>query len=63
MLILESLNLDNPLYVFLEIEYAEKALPAWEEKSQEDMRPREAIEAAKEWLKNPSADNSVPFDL
>ena len=54
MLTLESLNADKPLYVFLAIEFAEKALPIWEQKYPEDMRPRKAIEAAKEWLSNPS---------
>ena len=55
MLTLESLNLDKPLSVFLAAQFAEKALPVWEEKYPKDMRPRKAIEAAKEWLKNPSA--------
>jgi len=55
VLTLESLNLDNPLSVFLAAQFAEKALPVWEEKYPKDMRPRKAIEAAKEWLKNPSA--------
>ena len=55
MLTIESLNADKTLYVFLAIGLAEKALPVWEEKYPKDMRPRRAIEAAKEWLKNPSA--------
>jgi len=54
MLTLESLNLDKPLSVSLAIGFAEKALPIWEAKHPEDMRPRRAIEAAKEWLKNPA---------
>ena len=54
MLTLESLNSDNFTSVFLAIGFAEKALPIWEEKYPEDMSPRKAIEAAKEWLKNPS---------
>ena len=54
MLTLESLNLDRPLSVFLAIGLAEKALPIWEAEYPEDMSPRKAIEAAKEWLKNPS---------
>ena len=54
MLTLESLNLDKPLSVFLAVGLAEKALPIWEKKYPEDMRPRKAIEAAKEWLSNPS---------
>ena len=47
-------NLDKPLSVFLAIGFAEKALPIWDGKYPEDMRPRKAIEAAKEWLSNPS---------
>ena len=54
MLTLESLNADRPLFVFLAIAFAEKVLPIWEGKYPEDMRPRKAIEAAKEWLSNPS---------
>ena len=60
MLTLKSLNLDKPLYAFLAIEFAEKALPVWEQKYPEDMRPRKAIEAAKECLRDPSnAANAV----
>ena len=59
MLTLESLNLNKPLSVFLAIGLAEKALPVWEEKYPEDSRPRKAIEAAKEWLKNPSDVHAV----
>ena len=54
MLTLESLNLDRLVSVFLAIGFAEKALPVWEAEYPEDMRSREAIEAAKEWLSNPS---------
>ena len=53
MLTLESLNLDKPLSVFLAVGLADKALPIWEGEYPEDMRPRKAIEAAKEWLSNP----------
>ena len=55
MLTLESLNLDKSLSVFLATGFAEKALAIWEREYPEDMKPRRAIEAAKEWLKNPSA--------
>ena len=54
MLTLDSLNSDKPISAFLAIGFAEKALPIWEAEYPEDMRPRRAIEAAKEWLKNPS---------
>lgn len=54
MLTLKSLNLDHPLYAFLAIEFAGKALPVWEQKYPEDMKPRKAIEAAKECLRDPS---------
>ena len=59
MLTLESLNLDKPLSVFLAVGLADKALPIWEGKYPDDIRPRRAIEAAKEWLKNPSDDAAV----
>ena len=54
VLTLESLNTDKPLYVFLAAQFAERALPIWEKEYPKDMKPRRAIEAAKEWLKNPS---------
>ena len=53
MLTLESLKPDKPLSVFIAIAFAEKALPVWEGKYPEDMRPRRAIEAASEWLDDP----------
>ena len=56
MLTIESLNADKPLYVFLAIHFAEKTLPIWEREYPEDMRPRKAIEAAKECLRDPSND-------
>ena len=59
MLTSKSLNPDKPLSVFLAIGFAEKALPIWEREYPEDMRPRKAIEAAKEWLKNPSGEYSA----
>ena len=55
MLTLDSLNADKFISVFLAIGFAEKAIPVWEQKYPEDMRPRRAIEAAKEWLSNPSS--------
>ena len=54
MLTLESLNADKTLYVFLTVQFAERVLPIWEAEYPKDMRPREAIEAAKAWLSNPS---------
>ena len=59
MLTLESLKPDKFISVFLAVQFAERALPIWEGKYPEDMRPRRAIEAAKEWLKNPSGEYSV----
>jgi len=59
MLTLDSLNSDKPISAFLAIGFAEKALPIWEAEYPEDMRPRRAIEAAKEWLKNPSDTDTV----
>ena len=55
MLTLKSLNADRFISVSLAIGFAERAIPIWEGKYPEDMRPRKAIEVAKEWLKNPSA--------
>ena len=52
MLTLDSLNADKFISVFLAIHFAEKALPIWEEEYPKNMRPREAIEAAKKWLSN-----------
>ena len=54
MLTLDSLNSDKFISVFLAIHFAERALSIWEEEYPKDMRPREAIEAAKAWLSNPS---------
>jgi len=59
MLTLNSLNADKHLKVLLAIGFAEKALPVWEREYPEDMRPREAIEAAKEWLSNPSEETAA----
>ena len=50
-------NLDKPLSVFLAVQFAEKALPIWEGKYPDDIRPRRAIEAAREWLDDPSDAN------
>ena len=55
MLTLESLNSDKFVSIFLAIGFAERALPVWEREYPKDVRPRKAIEAAKEWLKSPSA--------
>ena len=54
MLTLESLNPDKKLSVFLTIKFAEKSLHIYEAQYPADIRPRAAIEAAKEWLRNPS---------
>jgi hypothetical protein len=59
MLTIESLNSDKPLSVFLAIRFAERAFSIWEKEYPEDSRPRKAIEAAKEWLKNPSGEYSA----
>jgi len=59
MLTPKSLNADRFVSVFLAVQFAEKALPVWEAEYPKDMRPRKAIEAAKEWLKNPSGEYSA----
>jgi len=53
MLTVKSLNPDKRLAVTIAIFFAEDALSFWEAEFSEDMRPRKAIEAAKEWLANP----------
>jgi len=55
MLTLDSLAADDFTYVYLSVCFAEKVLPIWEKEYPNDMRPREAIESAKSWLKNPPA--------
>jgi len=53
MLTVYSLNPDKRLAVTIAVFFAEDALSFWEAEFSEDMRPRKAIEAAKEWLANP----------
>jgi len=53
MLTVYSLNPDKRLAVTIAIFFAEDALSFWEAEFPENMRPRKAIEAAKEWLANP----------
>jgi len=53
MLTVKSLNPDKRLAVTIVVFFAEDALSFWEAEFSEDMRPRKAIEAAKEWLANP----------
>jgi len=53
MLTVYSLNPDKRLAITIAIFFAEDVLPVWEAEFSEDMRPRKAIEAAKEWLANP----------
>ena len=59
MLTPKSLKPDKFISVFLAVQFAERALPIWEREYPKDMRPRKAIEAAKEWLKNPSGEYSA----
>ena len=53
MLTVKSLNPDKRLAVTIAVFFAEDALSFWEAEFPENMRPRKAIEAAKEWLANP----------
>ena len=53
MLTVYSLNPDKRLAVTIAIFFAEDALSFWEAEFPKNMRPRKAIEAAKEWLANP----------
>jgi len=59
MLTVYSLNPDHRLSVTIAIFFAEEALSALEKQRPEDMRPRKAIEAAKEWLTNPCPSTSA----
>ena len=49
----------KPVTVQFAIECAERVLPRFEAKCPNDVRPRKAIEAAKAWLHEPSAQNAV----
>ena len=53
MLTVKSLNPDKRLAVTIAVFFAEDVLSFWEAEFPENMRPRKAIEAAKEWLANP----------
>jgi len=53
MLTVKSLNPDKRLAVTIAVFFAEDALSFWEAEFPENMRPRKAIEAAKEWIVNP----------
>ena len=43
--------------VGLAVKFAERALPEFEKKYPDDKRPREAVSAAKRWIKNPTKKN------
>tara|TARA_B100001094_G_scaffold241771_1_gene237692 strand:- start:230 stop:754 length:525 start_codon:yes stop_codon:yes gene_type:complete len=58
MLTVYSLNPDQRLSVTIAIFFAEDVLSTFEKQHPEDMRPRKAIEAAKEWLTNPCPSTS-----
>src|ERR1035441_9472709 len=45
--------------VEIAIAYARHTLPIFEEKYPEDLRPRKAIEAAENWLRDPSAESAA----
>ncbi len=49
--------MDKPQYVAYAIYAAEQVIDIYEKKYPNDVRPRKAIEAAKEYLKNPSEEN------
>jgi len=58
VLTLDSLNADKTLSVFIAVQFAEKALLICESEYPKDMRPREAIKAAKAWLSNPGKETA-----
>ncbi|MDE2100116.1 MAG: hypothetical protein KGL39_22870 [Patescibacteria group bacterium] len=49
--------LDKPTAVQIAIACAERTLPRLEKKYPDDKRPRQAIEAGQEWLKEPTEEN------
>jgi len=59
MLTVYSLNPDKRLAVTIAVFFAEDVLSFWEAEFSEDMRPRKAIEAAKEWLTNPCEETAA----
>ncbi len=50
MLTINCFSEDKPVSVFIALLFAEEVLHIFEEKYPKDLRPREAIEAAKHWL-------------
>ncbi len=56
MLTVGSFSEDKPVSVFIALLFAEEVLHIFEEKYPKDLRPREAIEAAKHWLSERTAE-------
>ena len=55
MLTLKDIKPSKHLSVYIAVAFAEEVLHLFEERYPKDLRPREAIEAAKRYLDNPSA--------
>jgi hypothetical protein len=58
-LLRKSKAIDEPQAVLIACERAERVLAIYEKKNPKDLRPRQAIEAAREWAKNPTQENST----
>ena len=55
----ERNNPDKTICVKIAVFAAQLALPIWQKKYPGDLRPQQAIEAAKKWIENPSEKNWV----
>ena len=59
MLTVYDIDPDQKLNVLIAVTFAKKVLHIYEEKYPDDLRPRKAIEAAEEYLSNPTAANAA----
>jgi hypothetical protein len=61
MLVIKSINPDKWLSVWIATKFSEDVLHTFEERHSKDMRPRNAIEAAKAWLSNPCEETASAY--
>ena len=59
MLTLKSIAADQWLSVWIAVVFAEDVLHLFEEKYPSDMRPRNAVDAAKAWMNNPCEETAA----
>jgi hypothetical protein len=59
---LKSLKAPREIFVEICLAFAEEALPIFESKFPEDLRPRKAIKATKAWLRNRTVENARKAD-